>query len=160
MKISLFLVLLTVMVGNAFAQNSVASKKGWTAVYAHDENGKPTYGDISDLMEGLRKGYSLRAGWSWSRQLGDSTVSLEHFADPIFVTISQRKDVSMIINPHPLLRNYLDISKHEFDNPNHIWQCVLTTRGTFNAIVYNQTNGEIVKSWPQKHKMTWYLEYP
>ena len=135
-------------------------RKGWTAVYSHDENGKATSGKITNLLDGLRKGYSLKIGWSWTRQMGDSAVTLEHFAEPIFLSIIQTKNVSAIINPHPLLKSYLDISKQEFDNPSHIWQCILTTQGTFNAIVYNQTTGEVVRSWPQKHKMTWYLEYP
>jgi len=159
MKISLLFVSL-ILHNVSVGQSPVVAGKGWTAVYSHDENGKATFGEINTLMDGLRKGYSLRTGWSWSRQLGDSIVSLEHFADPIFVTITQRKDVSIIINPHPLLKNYLDINKQEFDNPDNIWQCVLTTKGTFNAIVYSQTNGEVIKNWPQRHKMTWYLEYP
>lgn len=134
--------------------------KGWAAVYSNNEKGEPTQGNIQDLINGLRKGYSVKVGWSWSRKIGDSTITLEHFAEPIFLSILQESHVSMVINPHPLLKNYIDINKQEFDNPNHIWQCVLTTQGTFNAIVYKQATGEMVNNWPQRHKMTWYLEYP
>ncbi len=133
---------------------------GWTAVYAHDENGKPTFGTIETLLNGLRKGYSVKIGWSWTRTISDSTVTLEHFAEPIFVTLIQEKNVSVIINAHPLLKNYIDIGKQHFDNPKNIWQCVLTTQGTFNAIVYDQSTGALVKDWPQRQKMIWYLEYP
>ncbi len=133
---------------------------GWASVYSHDENGNPTSGEINKLLEGLRKGYSAKIGWAWTRQIGDSTVTLEHFAEPIFVTIIQSKNVSAVINPHPLLKSYIDISKQQFDNPKNIWQCVLTTQGTFNAVVYDQTTGGVVRDWPQRQKMTWYLEYP
>jgi hypothetical protein len=155
--------LITLLIAGAtcFAQkNESEIKKGWTAVYSHDESGKATSGDMATLLDGMRKGYSLKVGWSWTRQLGDSTVTLEHFAMPIFTTIIQKKNVSIVIDPHPMLKNYLDISKQEFDNPRNIWQCVLTTQGVFNAIVYNQVTGETVKNWPQRQKMTWYLEYP
>lgn len=136
------------------------TQNGWTAVYANDENGIGTRGNINDLLEGMRKGYSLKVGWSWTRVLGDSTVTLEHFAEPIFSTIIQEKHVSVVIPAHPMLKSYLDISKQEFDKPDAIWQCVLTTQGAFNAMVYSQTKGELLRNWPQKHKMTWYLEYP
>lgn len=94
---------------------------GWTAVYSHDENGKVTSGTMSELLDGLRKGYSAKIGWAWTRQIGDSTVTLEHFAEPIFLTIIQQKDVSAIINPHPLLISYIDIDQQKFDNPKNIW---------------------------------------
>jgi hypothetical protein len=145
---------------NSFAQKEKAKPAGWTAVYAHDENGTPTSGNIKQLLEGLRKGYSVKVGWSWTRQIADSSLTLEHFAEPIFVTIIQQKNVSVIIEPHPLLKSYISISQQEFDNPANIWQCVLTTTGSFNAMVYSRATGEAVKNWPQKHKMVWYLEYP
>jgi hypothetical protein len=53
----------------------------------------------------------------------------------------------------------MDLSKQEFDNLAHTWQCILTTTGTFNAIVYSRSSGEIVKNWPHRQKMVWYLEY-
>jgi len=160
MKPILFVLL--IFIGSyCFGQATVnSSKSGWTAVYSHDENGKGTFGDKQNLIKDLRKGYSLRVSWSWTRQVGDSLVTLEHFADPIFVTIIQEKNVSAIINPHPLLKSYLDISQQQFDKPTNTWQCILTTKGTFNAVVYSQSTGEIIKDWPQRHKMTWYLEYP
>jgi hypothetical protein len=145
----------------SFAQKNTSFKKsGWTAVYAHDENGVSTAGDINELLNGLRKGYAVKIGWSWTRTIADSTVTLEHFAEPVFVTIIQQKNVSAILDPHPLLKSYMDISKQEFDNPAHTWQCILTTTGTFNAMVYSRSTGEIVKNWPQRQKMVWYLEYP
>jgi hypothetical protein len=161
MKTFLFTLLLLTPIVVCFGQSKSGKlNSGWTEVYSHDENGKGTFGEIKNLLDGLRKGYSLKVAWSWTRQLGDSSVTLEHFAEPIFVTIVQKKNVSIIINPHPLVKSYLDINKQEFDNPNSIWQCILTTQGTFNAIVYNQTTGEIIKNWPQRQKMTWFLEYP
>jgi hypothetical protein len=150
-------ILLAILFTTCFAQNK---SSGWTAVYAHDENGKPTFGSLTELMEGMRKGYALKVGWSWTRTLGDSTVTLEHFAEPVFTTIIQRKTVSIVLPDHPLLKSYLDAGKQEFENPENIWQCILTTQGTFNAKVFKRSTGEEVRNWPQRQKMTWYLEYP
>lgn len=162
MKVFLFSTALFILLaGDCIGQKPVLkNNQGWTAVYANDENGVASSGSLQSLIEGLRKGYSLKIGWSWTRRIGDSTVTLEHFAEPIFISIIQEKNVSAIIDPHPLLKNYINIDQQVFDNPANIWQCVLTTTGSFNAMVYNRTSGEVVRNWPQKHKMVWYLEYP
>jgi hypothetical protein len=156
----IFFVMFSLVVNLSFSQKPKGKTAGWTAVYSHDEMGIASSGSIEKLFEGLRKGYSLKISWHWTKQIGDSMVTLEHFAEPIFVTIIQKKYVSAIINPHPLLKSYIDISKQEFDNPGNLWQCILTTQGTFNAMVYKSTTGEKIKDWPQRHKMTWYVEYP
>lgn len=156
----MFLITFCLLIDYSFAQTSPGQNTGWKSVYSHDENGKSISGNIENLFDGLRKGYSLKIGWSWTRQIGDSMVTLEHIAEPIFVTIIQKKNVSAIINAHPLLKSYIDINKQEFDNPENIWQCVLTTQGTFNAMVFKKSTGEKTKDWPQRHQMTWFLEYP
>jgi hypothetical protein len=139
---------------------SKSQEFGWKAVYKHDDNGKPVSGSLDSLIAGIRNGYQVRVGWGWERKLGDSTVRLEHIAEPLFLTIIQEKNVSVVIDAHPLLKSYLDIQQQKFGEGGHFWQCVLTTQGSFNAQVHNRSTGELVKDWPQKHRMTWFLEYP
>ncbi|MFZ5973237.1 MAG: hypothetical protein ACOYXA_16745 [Bacteroidota bacterium] len=103
MKIGLTAFLVWALVIAGVAQSPAPS--GWTLVYSHDENGKPVAGTKDELFDGLRKGYSLKVGWSWTRTLGDSTVTLEHFAEPIFTTIIQKKHLSIVIPAHPLLKS-------------------------------------------------------
>ncbi len=143
----------------AMAQPS-NTRSGRTSVYSHDENGNALSGSKEELLDGLRKGYSLKVGWGWTRTLGDSSVTLEHFAEPIFTTIIQKKHLSIVIQAHPLLKSYLAIDQQEFNHPDDFWQCVLTTEGTFNAQVSKRSTGELVRHWPQRHRMNWYLEYP
>ncbi len=81
-------------------------------------------------------------------------------SEPLFLTIIQEKNVSVVIDAHPLLQSYIDIDSQRFGIGGHIWQCVLTTKGSFNAQVHNRSTGELIRDWPQKHKMTWFLEYP
>jgi hypothetical protein len=136
------------------------SPRGWVAVYSNDENGEATAGSKTELINGLRAGYALKVGWGWKRMIADSLVSLEHFASPVFTTVINEKDVSVVIDPHPLLKSYFQIDQQTFADSVQQWQCVLTTRGTFNAIVFSPKTGEKIKDWPQRHKMVWYLQYP
>lgn len=133
---------------------------GWKVVYQHDKNGKHLLGNIDSLIAGVRKGYDVRIGWGWQREVADSILTLEHMAEPLFLSIIQEEHISAIIDAHPMLESYVLIDQQSFKEGGHIWQCVLTTRGTFNAKVYHRTSGELLNDWPQNHKMTWFLEYP
>ena len=133
---------------------------GWKAVYKHDENGEQIKGSLDSLIAGIRSGYSVRVGWGWEKEIGDSIVRLEHMATPIFLTILQEKEVSVVIDAHPLLQSYIELGSQRFREGGHTWQCVLTTKGTFNAQVHHRATGELIRDWPQRQRMTWFLDYP
>ncbi len=148
---------------NQHTQNSNDNKtiiSGWKSVYQNDKDGRRLAGNIDSLIVGIRNGYDVRIGWGWEKELGDSILRLEHMAEPLFLTIIQEKTVSAVIDAHPLLQSYIDSNNQKIGDDGHIWQCVLTTKGTFNAQTLNRSTGELIKDWPQKHKMTWFLEYP
>ncbi|TMU50424.1 hypothetical protein [Flagellimonas algicola] len=135
-------------------------ESGWKLVYQNDENGSRLTGNIDSLIVGIRNGYDIRVGWGWEEELADSVLRLEHMAEPVFLSIIQEKSVSVVIDGHPLLQSYIDADNQKIGEGGHIWQCVLTTSGTFSAQVHNRSTGELIKDWPQRHKMTWFLEYP
>ena len=137
-----------------------ANHSGWKAVYKHDEHGNAVAGDIETLIDGIRRGYAVRVGWGWEKEITGSLVKLEHMAEPLFLTIIRQEHVSVVIDAHPLMESYIDVDKQAFREGGHIWQCVLTTQGTFNAKVYNRATGELIRDWPQRQLMTWFLEYP
>jgi hypothetical protein len=147
-----------------YSCESIDSKQtkstGWKTVYKHDENVHPLEGSIDSLIAGIRKGYDMRIGWGWEKPLGDSILKLEHVAEPLFTSIIQEKSVSVVIDPHPLLKSYVHSQAQTIGEGGHIWQCVLTTSGTFNAQVYHRSTGQLINDWPQRHRMVWYLEYP
>lgn len=145
-------------IGNNENEKSISS--GWKAVYKHDQQGNSLEGSINELIQGIRNGYDVRVGWGWEKEVEDSLLRLEHMAEPLFLSIIQEKNVSIVIDAHPLLKSYVDLGSQSFGDGGHIWQCVLTTQGTFNAQVHDRTTGELLKDWPQRHKMTWFLEYP
>lgn len=141
-------------------KHKVASNGGWKAVYKHDENGNRISGSLDSLIAGIRGGYEVRVGWGWEKALGDSIARLEHMAEPLFLSIIQEKDVSVVIDPHPLLSSYLKLGDQTMRDEYVIWQCVLTTKGEFNAKIFDGATGELVRDYPQTHRMTWFLEYP
>jgi hypothetical protein len=145
---------------HADIKSSSPGSAGWQAVYKHDENGNPLAGTMDALIDGIRRGYSVRVGWGWEHEIEGTMVRLEHMAQPLFLTVIQEQHVSIVIDAHPLLQSYFDIKKQSMQVSGHIWQCVLTTQGTFNAKVYNRATGELVRDWPQRQIMTWFLEFP
>lgn len=154
------LLLVTLSCDSSQKTTKEASSTGWTAVYQNDENGETIKGNINTLISGIRNGYDVRVGWGWESERGDSLLRIEHMAQPLFTLIIQEKNVSAVIDAHPLLATYIDIDNQTFREGGHMWQCVLTSKGTFNAKVYHRTTGELLNDWPQRHKMTWFLEYP
>ena len=164
MKSKLLLLLVGLLaIGACQNQSSpilVQPTTAWRAVYQNDKMGAPVWGSKDSLIAGIRKGYDLRIGWGWEREVADSIVRLEHMAEPVFLSIIQEKNVSAILNEHPLLESYWQIDQQAFAEGGHLWHCVLTTQGTFNAQLYHRATGELLKDWPQRHRMTWYLEYP
>lgn len=149
-----------VLISSCNPDISTPVQSGWQLIYKHDEKGIGIEGNIDSLIAGIRNGYDVRIGWGWERELGDSILRLEHMAEPLYISIIQDKNVSAIIDPHPMLESYIDIDKQRFGAGGHLWQCIMTTKGTFNAQVYDRSTGQLIKDWPQNHKMTWFLEYP
>jgi len=136
------------------------SHSGWQAVYKHGKDGTPISGSIDSLIAGIRNGYDLRVGWGVFVEREDTTIVIEHMATPLFLTIIQEKDVSVVIDAHPILKSYWRIEEQEFREGGDIWQCVLNTKGVFNAQVYSRTTGELINDWPQRKIMTWFVDYP
>jgi len=137
-----------------------SNSSGWTAVYRHDPDGKAVEGDLNRLIDAVRQGYAIRIGWGWQRHRDGRTITLEHIATPVFLTVIDETHVSAVIDPHPLLEGYADIARQKPADPGQIWQCVLTTTGEFNARVFNWETGAVIRDWPQRQRMTWFVEYP
>ena len=142
-----------------FKQNSIETYGG-QVVYKHDKGGNPISGNLETLINGIRSGYSVRVGWGWEKNIRGSQMKLEHVAEPVFLSIIQDNLVSAVIDPHPLLENYLNLENQSFRKEGEVWQSILTTNGSFNAMIFSRTTGELIKDWPQRQMMTWYLEYP
>lgn len=133
---------------------------GWQLAFKHDEQGKPIAGSKEDLIQAIRSGYSVRIGWGWERERDGELLHLEHMATPLYLSIIKDEVVSAIIDAHPLLESYIDEQKQSFSEAGNYWQCIMTSQGTFNARVYDRGTGALLKDWPQRHILSWFVEYP
>ncbi len=139
---------------------SIKKPDGWQLAFKHDREGNPIAGSKEDLIQAIRSGYSVRIGWGWEREVEGELLHLEHMATPLYLSIIKDEVVSAIIDAHPLLESYLDEQKQTFSEAGNYWQCIMTSQGTFNARVYHRGTGELLKDWPQRHILSWFVEYP
>lgn len=133
---------------------------GWQLIFKHDEEGNSIGGSKEELIQAIRSGYSVRIGWGWERERDGEVLHLEHIATPLYLSIIKDDLVSAIIDAHPLLESYIDENNQAFSESGHYWQCVMTSAGTFNARVYHRGSGKLLKDWPQRHILSWFVEYP
>lgn len=138
-------------------QPSGASSSGWRAVFKHDPEGRRLGGDKQQLIDGIRRGLSVRLAWG-VRHPRDSTRSVEHTALPVFLTIVDDAEVFVQVAEHLALADYWDPANQGIGDPRLTWSAVLGTTGTFNALWYNRASGELVRRLPQRVTITWYLE--
>jgi hypothetical protein len=141
----------------SFDSNGKRANTGWQAVYKHNENGKPLSGNKQALIDAIRNGYDVKIGWGFQLKR-DTSIRLEHTANPHFVTITKNDEVTAIIHEHALLNSYMSDTP-KFNLPMHSWKCVLSTTGTFNAMIYDTKKEELVNDFPQRHIMTWFVNY-
>src|ERR1041385_6543958 len=86
--IQVLIVLGTLFPTALLSQKVNATKTGekWNLIYANDENGNRTSGDLRELIAAVRQGESIRIGWTIEHPVNKS-IRLEHYADAKFITI-------------------------------------------------------------------------
>ncbi len=163
MNLTQKLLLVIVSFGLGYFANSIISSNpdssGWQTALRTLPDGTVIEGSKSELIDGLRKGYSLRVAWGWEN--GDK--QLEHVADPIWTNIINENEVIINLDPQVLSRidwekeyaHYEDSALHNYE-----WRVVISTNGSFDAVWYNRATNEIYRRMPQTHLMSWMLEYP
>ncbi|HAS44089.1 MAG TPA: hypothetical protein DCS93_26665 [Microscillaceae bacterium] len=163
MKTNHYLIaVIILLISSAFWLNQSpadADSVGWTPVYKHNKNGQPIGGSKADLLAAIRRGYDIRIGWGFQHPR-DADKTIEHVVKPNFLGISKGELVYAILDEHPALKAYFNVKNPQFDNPNITWSCVMNTEGNFNAIWYNRAAGKKVRDFPQRHVMTWFVNYP
>ena len=153
---SIFLLLITYVLFS-FDSDKKQVSNGWQAVYKHNADGSRIYGSKLELLNAIRSGFDIKIVWGFQLQK-DTSVRLEHVTTPHFITITKNDEVTAIIQEHALLNSYLsDTPKINF--PISSWKCVVSTTGTFNAVIYDEHKAALIKDFPQRHIMTWFVNY-
>lgn len=135
---------------------------GWHLLLAHDANGKVEQGDHEQIVNAVRQGCQIRIAWGNK----GPTSSIEHIADPMWISIRNGNDIEIQIGGFLVNQNVLgeppeDHPKRErFGGTEKVveWRASLRTNGTFNAVWFYPHNGEFITRVPQRHPMRWFAD--
>ncbi|HYC02540.1 MAG TPA: hypothetical protein VED40_04565 [Azospirillaceae bacterium] len=129
----------------------------WRPLYHHDKDGKALSGSKEALFGAIRRGDSVRLVWGgiFPDQTGKE-VSVEHYADPVFISIHSGKEVVAQLPEHMLQASYFDPGVADFHASGKLlWRAVMSTDGTFSATVIDGTKGEVMRPLPQRASIHW-----
>jgi hypothetical protein len=132
----------------------------WRLVYRHDADGQPLTGTKQALFEAIRRGAPIRLAWGTRVDRSGTTLSVEHSADPVFVTIVSNREVVVQLPEHIAQRSYVEVSGSVFESPDVMWRGLMRTDGTFDAVWVNRATGEEARRLPQRVGLTWLALLP
>jgi hypothetical protein len=138
-----------------------ACTAGWRMVYRHDADGQPLDGSRQALLAAVRGGAPIRVAWgfSGSNQAG-RTVTVEHSADPVFLTIMNGDHVFVQLPEHIGQTSYSQPDRARFDRPSVMWRGLMGSDGTFDAVLVERATGKTVQRMPQRAGLAWFAELP
>ncbi len=152
--------LLTSFVGAQSKKPPACGNVGWSLVYQNDIDGTTLVGSKADLFDAVRKGDPIRLAWG-SILPDDPQGSVEHAAEPVFITITSNKELFAQLPEHVLLASYSDPNKVRFaDKVSVMWCGMLGTDGSFDAIVFDRVTGNRLAHIPQRARVAWFTIGP
>jgi hypothetical protein len=115
-------------------------------------------GEKQRLFEAVRRGRPIRLAWGVQHP-NDDTVSVEHVAEPVFVTVAG-DELFAQLPEHIAQQSYVDPNAARFDTPSVMWRGLMATTGTFDAVWVDRASGEEVRRVPQRAQIAWYVYGP
>ena len=131
----------------------------WTMVYKSGLNGEVLSGSKDKLLAAIREGIPVRVGWGLDRSVDGEANSVEHVAEPVFVTIVDGTEIVAQLPEHVAQRSYWDASQAQFDEGAVMWRGLVSSTGSFDAIWVNRSTGEVIRRAPQRAVLNWYLAH-
>ncbi|TXN37485.1 hypothetical protein FVB32_04145 [Flagellimonas hymeniacidonis] len=131
----------------------------WQVVLKTDRDGSILKGSKQDLMNAIRNGQDLKIGWGSKR----TDLSIEHLSVPIWLAILSEKEVMAHLDPQVLSNidwDSLNVNYMDSDKLQQEWRVVLSTKSNFDAVWYDKKADTLIRRWPQKHIMTWFVKGP
>ena len=132
----------------------------WRLVYLHDTTGNPLEGTKSELFDAIRRGYPLRFAWGASAGTPEEPVSVEHAAEPVFVSIMANSELFVQLPEHVAQASYSQPAKAKFDKPAVMWRGLMGTSGSFDAVMVDRASGKEVWRMPQRARIAWFAYAP
>lgn len=130
----------------------------WRLAYHHDADGGRIAGDKKLLFDAVRRGRPIRLSWG-SRSSRDPTISVEHVAEPVFVTVTGGELFAQLPE-HSAQRGYADPEAARFETPSVMWRGLMGTTGVFDAVWVDRASGEEVRRVPQRAQIAWFVYGP
>jgi hypothetical protein len=132
----------------------------WRMVYRHDADGRALDGSKQALLDAVRRGAALRLAWGFSGSQPGEHVTVEHAAEPVFLTIVNGEEVFVQVPEHIGQASYAEIDKARFDRSSVMWRGLLGTDGTFDAVTVDRATGQEVRRLAQRAGLAWFAEVP
>jgi hypothetical protein len=131
----------------------------WRLVYRHDADGRVIDGTSAALLDAVRRGAPLRVAWGFATA-GASNRTLEHTADPVFLSAIDGNHVFVQLPEHIAQASYIDAGQARFDQPGVMWRGLMGSDGTFDAVMVDRATGKEVRRLPQRAGISWFAQLP
>jgi len=140
-------------------KTSMQETSSWELVFKNDREGKTLFGNKSQLLEAARSGIPIRVGWG-GKLRRDSTKTLEHYGEGIFITILNNEDLFVqlpqIIGQRPFFES--DSLKIRFRETNR-WTRMVGTNGYAIGLMLDIKNDSVLSpGTDQKAETSWYIK--
>jgi len=138
--------------------NKYDSSRHWELVYINAADGKSLFGSKGELIDFVRKGSPLRIGFGGHRQ-NDTLISIEHFAEGQFVTITNNNEVfaqiSSIIGQAPELDSVPVSMTFKASGK---WSMIACTNGSMSTLGMDFILDTLQKPNNQNRGFSWYVQ--
>ncbi len=129
----------------------------WALLYRNGPDGEAIAGSKDALFAAIRSGQPIQIAWGFSAERNGDTISIEHLAEPVFLSIINGSDVVAQLPEHVAQLAYVNPDRALFgDDPGTLWRGLMTTKGVFDAVWVNRGTGEMVRRYPQRAAMSWF----
>lgn len=132
----------------------------WHLVYRHDADGRAMAGSKAELLAAVRRGAPIRFAWGVLVEREGQRLSVEHVAEPVFLSVVNGNEVVVQLPEHIAQRAYTDLARASFEDPAVMWRGLMTTQGVFDAVWVNRATGEQVRRHPQRVGLAWFAFQP
>ncbi|HET9445327.1 MAG TPA: hypothetical protein VFO35_03660 [Steroidobacteraceae bacterium] len=139
---------------------AVCALPSWRLVYLHDKGGAVIEGTKAELFDAVRRGYPIRFAWGGAFGTPEKPLSVEHAAEPVFLTIMGESELFVQMPEHIAQASYHDSTKARFDKPNVMWRGMMGTDGSFDAAFVDRASGKEVRRLPQRARIAWFAYAP
>ena len=133
----------------------------WRLVYLHDTSGAALEGAKSALFDAIRRGYPIRFAWGAAFGTPEKPASVEHAAEPVFLTIMGDSELFVQLPEHIAQASYHEpVRRQRSASRTVMWRGMMGTDGSFDAVMVDRANGKEVRRMPQRARIAWFAYAP